>query len=75
MFYNSIWVVVTWTHTYSSSCMLKLRELYCVVVTSQLKLGKNEREPQPCHEVGGPVLGPLRALPKRLLGHKGMTIA
>ena len=59
----------------SSSCVLKLCNLYCVVVISQLKLGENEKEPQPWHELGVPVLGPLRALPKGLLDHRGVTFA
>ena len=55
--------------------MLKLCDLYCVVVISQLKLGENEKEPHPWDKVGVPVLGPLRALPKGLLDHRGVTFA
>lgn len=55
--------------------MLKLCDLYCVVVISQLKLGENEKEPHPWDKVGVPVLGPLRALPKGLLDRRGVTFA
>lgn len=66
MLYNLIWVVVMDAYIYqmSSSSILQICKLYCVIVISH---GGNENDSQPWDEVGEPVLCPLQALPKKLL--------